>query len=506
MRSWLLFGCLFFVQLASAEQLFTPRIINGHPVLNEEAQFFVALMEPFSWTEGEAGEHWNPLCGGVYLGDGVILTAAHCAKAIPQGATFAALLGNPNAMRDTAGNPYMQYEYCTTISSNGSQSCKTATDDTLSNSGEFQGFFYTGYLAYTGSDEIETEKSDATVMVHPEYSGLAKGNDLALLRVDAQSGFEGIRLPDSDRFLVGETYRVVGLGDTLADDNALTVRPSAELLAVDITARNDQDCIDTYGASQFNLGNMLCAGDPDISGAGLGEDACIGDSGGPLYDDEDVLLGIVSYGAAGECGLFPSVYSDVFSLRDWIVAGKALLTGQYSFPDVLRFVLYEDDIQVSNTWQFKNTSTGPVQPSSFDFSALIDGFYLASNNCDSATIEVGMSCYLVFQVVKSELDNLSDNSSVFRFSVAPEGGNAVQMEARLSVAFRDRETVESASNNSAGSLSGYLVLTLLIVLIAFRFTSIDMFFDYLSKCALSDGILNSINFGVRKPINRNFKE
>ena len=59
---------------------------------------------------------------------------------------------------------------------------------------------------------------------------------------------------------------------------------------------------------------MLCGGST------IGEgDSCGGDSGGPLLDDNNLLVGIISYGAT-VCGtpLIPGIYSRVSAVTDWI--------------------------------------------------------------------------------------------------------------------------------------------------------------------------------------------
>ena len=50
---------------------------------------------------------------------------------------------------------------------------------------------------------------------------------------------------------------------------------------------------------------MMCAAD-------IGKDACQGDSGGPLYDKEnDVLVGIVSWGMGCAHSQYPGVYASI---------------------------------------------------------------------------------------------------------------------------------------------------------------------------------------------------
>jgi trypsin len=53
--------------------------------------------------------------------------------------------------------------------------------------------------------------------------------------------------------------------------------------------------------------NMMCARDTD-------KDSCQGDSGGPLYDSENnVLVGVVSFGIGCADSNYPGVYARVSS-------------------------------------------------------------------------------------------------------------------------------------------------------------------------------------------------
>jgi tryptase len=74
--------------------------------------------------------------------------------------------------------------------------------------------------------------------------------------------------------------------------------------------------------------NMICAGDPNPPpGAELVQDACNGDSGGPLIaklDDKSIQVGIVSWGEG--CGR-PKLYGVYTRLSKYIEWIKSVVKG-----------------------------------------------------------------------------------------------------------------------------------------------------------------------------------
>jgi hypothetical protein len=78
-----------------------------------------------------------------------------------------------------------------------------------------------------------------------------------------------------------------------------------------VETKYQRDCSDTYG-TMYDPTTMICTRDID-------KDACSGDSGGPLYDkDNDMVVGVVSWGIGCAEEIHPGVYSRISSAKTWI--------------------------------------------------------------------------------------------------------------------------------------------------------------------------------------------
>lgn len=97
--------------------------------------------------------------------------------------------------------------------------------------------------------------------------------------------------------------------------------PSQQLRWVQNTIVSNSVCEKTYGKANVRATN-LC-----LEGTG-GRSSCQGDSGGGLHlqlNGRNVLVGIVSFGAAAGCTLnYPAVYTKVTSYLDWIQEKTAI--------------------------------------------------------------------------------------------------------------------------------------------------------------------------------------
>lgn len=237
------------------------------------------------------------ICGGVWLGDGWVLTAAHC-------------IGN---LADWRGrNPA----------------------------------FFDGRRIRIGTNNIGIGKGQVWPIVgvvrHGGYVQTTDGHDIALLRLGTQpengapdrpikpAALPGPRTPPPT---IGQTLRLTGWGMTGVTTTTRKARDAegqfqrfAKYLRVGALqlARPDA-CTNNPNYRDRGLKllpGQICAGSRD------GVDACKGDSGGPLVwlrRGTARLVGLVSYGPG--CGLddTPGVYTDVHFYRNWIAQARQVV-------------------------------------------------------------------------------------------------------------------------------------------------------------------------------------
>lgn len=204
---------------------------------------------------------WGPggstLCGGVLVAERLVLTAAHC----------------------------------------------------LPSSGDLAGYtLYAGRTALRSGGEQLTFDADAFAIA-PGYEADALSDDWALIELSTAATATPLPLAaaaEESAWDAGSEAVVTGFG--LIRENGSV---SSTLREVTLPVLDDSTCSSSavYGRS-FDATTMLCAGDLDG-----GEDACSGDSGGPLQVSTDSgevrLAGLVSWGNGCARAGYPGVYTRV---------------------------------------------------------------------------------------------------------------------------------------------------------------------------------------------------
>ena len=296
------------------------RIVGGEPAPPRSAPWQVEILSSPSYDEADrahdatladsdpckiflaerASFELAHKCGGAWIGNGWVITAAHCVDNIPG---FDGREGNVLTDRRLRL---------------GTQNL--TVDD---------GLFDIDAVVIHGGYKKETKLDDialARVIVDPRIATFEANGRLAAV--------SPMGTGDRD-FDANEALRVTGWGwmgqrnerdkVTRRDSAQRLQRNPADLQQLTLNYLPDKRCADEYG--KFYGPGALCAGTLAANGSiEVGKDSCQGDSGGPLTREEDggarSLVGVVSGGKGCGAGK-PAVYTRVSLYADWIAAAKA---------------------------------------------------------------------------------------------------------------------------------------------------------------------------------------
>ena len=242
-RLLLAISCLTALSLVTGTAVAEPRIYNGYDAHTKDHPWMVHLEVRFPLANGAESLLG---CGGTLVSADKIVTAAHC--------VFKPVVGVERIPLD-----------------------KTKV--------------------IIGRDNVTDSSRDFLVpkdlWVHPAYVKPEAGNDIAVLTL-AQSVKDVEPLPlagpgDSALYETGAKATVLGWG-RVNDDKPFSSSLS-HLQGADITLISEEDCASQWYLSAASREKIVCAGGKKLDGA----DACMGDSGGPLFAGGK-LIGVVSAG------------------------------------------------------------------------------------------------------------------------------------------------------------------------------------------------------------------
>jgi len=270
----------YITEDANMNTLKQPRIIGGQSTTRDRYPYAASLVD------SKTNRH---VCGGSLIAPDIILTAGHCSghfdavqigrHNIIDGELEAVLLNNdPNAVLEVEKD---------------------------------------GYEYHVVEKHI----------VHPLHANVIRSDFAVAKLFGSVTTVEPVKLntnpnvPSNDEMVTVMGYGIIKKEGTIVDDM------SKVLLEADVQYMPNAECVmtsapfngQTVAYNGYVDENMLCAWQ-------LNTDACQGDSGGPLIygslssnnPEDDVQIGIVSWGLGCALEAFPGVYSRISEEFDWI--------------------------------------------------------------------------------------------------------------------------------------------------------------------------------------------
>eukprot|EP00978_Attheya_sp_CCMP212_P000470 scaffold908_cov47-Attheya_sp.AAC.2 len=157
-------------------------------------------------------------------------------------------------------------------------------------------------------------------IIHPLYDDETNLGDLVIFQLESSSELGTIVTMQNSTTIsqssdiLGTNLTVIGWGATKVNGEM-----SDRLQEVVVNQVSNTQCNSMFGGRDRIKPSMICASLP-------GQDACQGDSGGPLLhlgDDlqgeDDIVVGLVSFGIGCAHPNYPGVYTRVESYFDWIM-------------------------------------------------------------------------------------------------------------------------------------------------------------------------------------------
>ncbi|KAJ2948330.1 hypothetical protein O0L34_g7570 [Tuta absoluta] len=256
MRTALIF--LLGLAVVSALPTDPSRIVGGTFTEIEQYPFVVALLRSAS------GVVYTHNCGGTIINERAVLTAAHCV---------------------------------------------------MDDNEPFQWLSRVGSSAKSSGGQVHNTEA---IIIYPEFNRSNLDKDITVIRIVGTFSFGNSVQPG---YIAPPNYPIrdnapvwsVGWG-TICNEFCA----SAEYLKhVMVWIVNKDVCKQRYAERNMEVNeNMLCSGRLDLGG----RDACQGDSGGPLIHNNNVIIGVTSWGYSCAHPNYPGITARVPVFYNWIMA------------------------------------------------------------------------------------------------------------------------------------------------------------------------------------------
>ncbi|MDW1659695.1 trypsin-like serine protease [Vibrio sp. Vb2658] len=310
-----------------------PQIVGGVTADPRDWKFYTQIVSRYGNRS---------YCGASYIGNGYVLTAAHCVEG-----------DSPNQIAVKIGG-----------------------------------------VVYNGSDGVRANVSE--IHMHPAYRRATLSHDLAVLKLDSvPQGVSSVEIANgslTQYASIGDWLSVAGLGRTSEGGSS----PS-RLQEVDVPLVSDMTCRQA-GGNYTTVGEVsFCAGIPQG-----GIDSCQGDSGGPIVINRSGVitqLGVVSWGiGCARPGMY-GVYSDIAAMRNFVdgVIGTATppkenVSVGYTTEQTLASFYVGELQQHSFVIQNSGNTTFTVENVRALASGVTDAAVIANDQCSQATLAMNASC------------------------------------------------------------------------------------------------------------------
>ncbi|EKO3793321.1 serine protease [Vibrio metschnikovii] len=374
------------VATESTETSFSSRIIGGEPAEKGQWSFMTALIRIQA-----SNSYKGQFCGASYLGDGWVLTAAHCVERI-----------NFNDFHVHIG-----------------------VHDLLKAS-------------------IEGERAEIkAVYVNESYAEPSNySNDIALIELRSKPNADAVALKTTEGDLSeGQTLTVMGWGNTVPDRNTKPNYPWI-LNQVDVPYVPRAIC-QNLGGDYSDIGDdAICAGFSEG-----GKDSCQGDSGGPLVrilNGGIEQVGVVSWGDGCAQPDAYGVYANVAYFQDWIaeIKGSGISYTQYTYRKVTQPTV-EEELVIENT---SDTALSILDIELEPDSKLT----ITTNTCIDATLEPSNRCSIRLTSTSKKLFTQRDDIREVQQLVVTT--DRLNDELSLFLVFERDKPALPSSSGSGGSI------------------------------------------------------